>query len=291
MCCTCSRSCWKPDKSEVRSFDTFVFKEARVYLHTCTLNTNFLLSIQSGNFISTLAFFTEELSHDSEPAKTSSSFSWKSDLFNSWTRRFLVFKDEDHVQVTNSDFWFLRLSFRSVAWCFIADSLCSLRESWAWGTFLAAEPPCELSGEAARENPASRTSYEFWMPPTFVTLFGTIWLSNHEELCNTKLTCKWVRPSVTIKSRTKQLFVESYPGSRQDILKLLQTWETKSFIKRSFSRNKKIFMLQKRSKNSLKCFRGQILPETKTTGNQCWKAQETHRSHDLSMGKDNICSV
>ena len=53
----------------------------------------------------------------------------------------------------------------------------------------------------------------------------------------------------------------------------------------------KSFMLQKRSKRSLKCFRGQILSETKTTGNQCWNAQETHRPHDLSIGKDDICSV
>ena len=50
-------------------------------------------------------------------------------------------------------------------------------------------------------------------------------------------------------------------------------------------------MLQKRSKNSLKCLRGQILPETKTTGNQCWNAQETHRPYDLWIGKNNICSV
>ena len=34
-----------------------------------------------------------------------------------------------------------------------------------------------------------------------------------------------------------------------------------------------------------------ILSETKTTENQCWNAQETHRPHDLSIGKDNICSV
>ena len=32
-----------------------------------------------------------------------------------------------------------------------------------------------------------------------------------------------------------------WSGSRQDILQLLQTWETKSFIKRSFSRNKKLY--------------------------------------------------
>ena len=53
----------------------------------------------------------------------------------------------------------------------------------------------------------------------------------------------------------------------------------------------KSFILQKRSKNSLKCFRGQMLSETKTTGNQCWNAQETHRPHDLSISKDTICSV
>ena len=87
----------------------------------------------------------------------------------------------------------------------ISPSLCNWWDSCAWGTFLAAEPPCELRDEAARVNPACRISYEFWMPPTFVTLFGTIWSPNHEELCNTKLTCKRARPSVTIKSRTKQL--------------------------------------------------------------------------------------
>ena len=52
----------------------------------------------------------------------------------------------------------------------------------------------------------------------------------------------------------------------------------------------KSFILQKRSKNSLKCFRGQILSDTKTTGNQCWNAQETHRPHDLSIGKDHLLS-
>ena len=66
--------------------------------------------------------------------------------------------------------------------------------------------------------------------------WGVVWWGS-----NTKLTCKRARPSVTIKSRTKQLFVESFSGSRQDILQLLQTWETKSFIKRSFSRNKKLY--------------------------------------------------
>ena len=98
-----------------------------------------------------------------------------------------------------------------------------------------------VAGEAARENPACHTSYEFWMLPTFVTLFGTIWLPNYEELWNTKLTCKRARLSITIKSWTKQLFVESLWGSRQDILQSLQTWETKSVIKWSFSRSKKLY--------------------------------------------------
>ena len=86
--------------------------------------------------------------------------------------------------------------------------------------------------KAARENLACHISYEFWMPPTFVTLFRTkpFWLPSHEELCNTKLTCKRARLSVTVKSRTKQLFIVSYSGSRQGMLQLLQTWETKFSI-------------------------------------------------------------
>ena len=58
-----------------------------------------------------------------------------------------------------------------------SPSLRSWWDSCARGTFLAAEPPCEVRGEAARVNPACRISYEFWMPPTFGTLFGTIWLT------------------------------------------------------------------------------------------------------------------
>ena len=76
------------------------------------------------------------------------------------------------------------------------------------------------------------------MPPSFVTLFETIWLPNHEELCNTKPTCKRARPSVTIKWRTKQLFIESYSGSRQG---MLQTWETKFSNKRPFGGNKRLY--------------------------------------------------
>ena len=47
-------------------------------------------------------------------------------------------------------------------------------------------------------------------------------------------------------------------------------------------------MLQKRSKNSLNCFRGQILSETKYTGNQY---TGNTSAYDLSIGKGNICSV
>ena len=61
-------------------------------------------------------------------------------------------------------------------------------------TFLAEELPCEVrgifaSGKATRENPACHISYEF--RPTFVTLFGTIWLPNHKELCNEEVMRNW----------------------------------------------------------------------------------------------------
>ena len=85
--------------------------------------------------------------------------------------------------------------------------------------------------------------YEFWMTPTFVCLVKTIWLPNHEEWCNTKLTCKWARPSVKNSL-------------------LLATIKS--------------FMLEKRSKNFLNCYRGQILSETTTTENQCWNACRKH---------------
>ena len=79
------------------------------------------------------------------------------------------------------------------------------------------------------------------MAPTFVTLFGTIWFPSNEELCNVKLTCKQARPSVTVKSQTKQLFIESCSGSRQSMLQLHQTWQTKFSIKWPFSGNKKLY--------------------------------------------------
>ena len=104
---------------------------------------------------------------------------------------------------------------------------CSWQDSFAWGTEAKAELPHEArkpwgifaSSKAVRENPACHISF-LWVlnAPTFVTLFGTIWLPSHEELCNTKLTCKRARPNVIVKSQTKQLFIESYSGSRQGMM-------------------------------------------------------------------------
>ena len=128
------------------------------------------------------------------------------------------------------------------------------------------------------------------MPPTFVTLFGTIWLPNNEELCNAKLTYKQARPSVTVKSRTKQLFIESYSGSRQSMLQLHQTWQTKFSIKWPFSGNKKLYT-SKEVKEFPKMLQRSILSDTKTRGNQFWDAQETHQPHALSaIGKDHLLS-
>ena len=51
----------------------------------------------------------------------------------------------------------------------------------------------------------------------------------------------------------------------------------------------KSYMLQKRSNNSLNCFRGQILSETKTREiNAGIDRKHAHRSHDHSIGKDNL---
>ena len=81
---------------------------------------------------------------------------------------------------------------------------------------------------------------------------------------------KRAEPSRTIKSGTKKLFVECFSGSRQDILQLLQTWET-------ISRNKS-FYVSKEVKEFTKILLRQ-------------KAQETHQPYDFSISKDNICSV
>ena len=117
------------------------------------------------------------------------------------------------------------------------NSLCSWWDSCARGTFLALESPRKVSSKAAKVNLPCHISYKFWMPPTFVTLIGTIWLLNQKKWWNTKLTCKCGRPSITVKSWTRQLHVASYSGSRQGILQLLETWETKTW---SFSHNKKL---------------------------------------------------
>ena len=99
-----------------------------------------------------------------------------------------------------------------------------------WGIF--------VTGKAARENPACHISYDFWMLPAFVTLVGTLSLPNQEEWCNRKLICKWGRQSITIKSWTKTTTCCKL-RSRQSILKLLQTWETKIFILNSHLNAKK----------------------------------------------------
>ena len=55
-------------------------------------------------------------------------------------------------------------------------------------------------------------------------------------------------------------------------------------LKRSFSGNKKLY-----TSKEVKEF-SKMLERSKTTGNQCWNAQETHRPHDLSIGKDHLLS-
>ena len=109
-------------------------------------------------------------------------------------------------------------------------------------------------------------------------------------LCNSKLTCKRGRPSVTIKSRQNSylLKVTQYPG--RIFCSYFKLEELNRLLNGHLAAIKSL-MLQKGSKNSLKCFRGQIYSETKTADNQCWNDKETHRRHDLSVGKDNICSV
>ena len=59
----------------------------------------------------------------------------------------------------------------------------------------------EASGEAARENPACRISYEFWMPPIFVSSVGTVWLPSQEEWCNRY----WSDPQTSQAKRNNQV--------------------------------------------------------------------------------------
>ena len=62
-----------------------------------------------------------------------------------------------------------------------------------------------------------------------------------KSLCDMKLTCKRARPRIQSSHEQDLLFVESYSGSRQDMLQFLQTWETKFFIKWMLSGNKKLY--------------------------------------------------
>ena len=165
-----------------------------------------------------------------------------------------------------------------------AIALCSWWDSCAWGTFLALESPRKASGKAAKVNLPCHISYEFWMPPTFVTLIGSVWLLNQKKWWNTKLTCKCGRPSITVKSWTRQLHVASYSGSRQGILQLLQTWETKTW---SFSHSKKLHA-SKEVKKFPKLLQSQILSETKYIWNQY---TGNTSAYDPSISKGNICSV
>ena len=69
------------------------------------------------------------------------------------------------------------------------------------------------------------------MPPTFVTLFGTIWLTQSWRVVQHETdlqTSQAKRNSQVTNKTTIVLKVIQDPGR---ILQLLQTWETKSFIK------------------------------------------------------------
>ena len=174
-----------------------------------------------------------------------------------------------------------------IFWPILTDftiiSLCSWQDSCARGTFLA-----DRDGKSRLLH---FLLYELCMTPTFVHLVETIWLPNHEEWCNTKLTCKRARPSVTIKSWT-QKHVASYSGTRQGILLLLQTWETKTFIKQSFiSHNKKLYASKEVKEFPKLLQRSHSVRDKNHRKSTLECMQETHRPHDLSICKDNICSV
>ena len=84
------------------------------------------------------------------------------------------------------------------------------------------------------------------MPHTFVTLVGTIWSPNQEERCNIYETelqtsqAKRDKPLAENPVTDKTTTCSKLFRIQADILQLLQTEETKTFIKRSFSNNKKL---------------------------------------------------
>ena len=77
----------------------------------------------------------------------------------------------------------------------------------------------------------------------------------------------------------KQLCVASYSGSRQGTLQLLQTSETKTFIKRSFGGNKKLY-----SSKEVKEFPTKLLKRSNSV---------IDKNHSTSMLEctGNICAV
>ena len=137
----------------------------------------------------------------------------------------------------------------------------------ARGTFLAEERDAarEGSGEAASENPACRISYEFWMPPIFVSSVGTVWLPSQEEGCNRY----WSDPQTSQAKRNNQVTDRNNYMLQviQDPGRVLSSYskflETKTSIQRWFSHSKKLYASKEVKRSPLNCFRGQILSENK----------------------------
>ena len=79
------------------------------------------------------------------------------------------------------------------------------------------------------------------------------------------------------------------------MLQLLQTWETKFFIKWPFSGNKKLFTSKEVKEFPKMCQKSNsrsVRDKNHRKSNYAGiNAQETHRPHDLSISKDTICSV
>ena len=123
----------------------------------------------------------------------------------------------------------------------------------------------EASGEAARENSACRISYEFWMPPIFVSSVGTVWLPSQEEWCNRY----WSDPQTSQAKRNNQVTDRNNYMLQviQDPGRVLSSYskflETKTSIQRWFSHNKKLYASKEVKRSPLNCFRGQILSENK----------------------------
>ena len=111
----------------------------------------------------------------------------------------------------------------------------------SWGGFLC--PGYFLGGGGARENPACRISYEFWMPPIFVSSVGTVWLPSQEEWCYRY----WSDPQTSQAKRNNQVTDRNNYMLQviQDPGRVLSTYskflETKTSIQRWFSHSKKLY--------------------------------------------------